>query len=218
MNQEKVGKFILKLRLEKDMTQKELGDKLGVSYKAVSKWENGVCLPDASLYDDLCKVFGITKDELFAGKKLRTKLKKFVFLFILYILLFSFIMHITSPKFYDLIIDNDVIFYTYVSKGIITDGFLEDSFFVSLKLNKEVKSIGLFVESKNGILRLLEAKGGSIDYVIFYRNLEKTFQNGNIIDIMLKNKDNLYVCVSEDKEIDELTIDDCYNIQVRKSF
>lgn len=59
-------------------------------------------------------------------------------------------MHMTSPKFYDLIIDNDEIFNTYVSKGVITDGFLEDSFFISLKLNKEVKSIGLFVEGKNG--------------------------------------------------------------------
>jgi len=218
MNQEKIGKFILELRLEKNMTQKELGDKLGVSYKAVSKWENGVCLPDASLYDDLCKIFGITKDELFAGKKLRTKLKKFIFLFILYILLFSFIIYITSPKFYDLAVYDDNIIYTRFTKGIITDGFLKDSFSLSVKLNKEVKSLGIFVKEKSGRLKLLEAYGGNYSHAVFYRGLEKTFQNGNIIDDMLRNKDNFYLCVSETKKIEEITIDDCYKIHITKSF
>ena len=40
---------------------------LGVSYKAVSKWENGICLPGASVYNDIYKMFKITKDEWFAG-------------------------------------------------------------------------------------------------------------------------------------------------------
>ena len=59
MDQKKIGKFIAELRTEKDLTQTELGEMLGVSYKAVSKWENGICLPDASLYDDICKIFKI---------------------------------------------------------------------------------------------------------------------------------------------------------------
>ena len=42
MDQKKIGKFIAELRTEKDLTQTELGEMLGVSYKAVSKWENGV--------------------------------------------------------------------------------------------------------------------------------------------------------------------------------
>ena len=46
MNQEKIGKFIAKLRNEKNMTQTELGEILGLSYKAVSKWERGLSLPD----------------------------------------------------------------------------------------------------------------------------------------------------------------------------
>ncbi len=44
MNQEKIGKFIAKLRKEQDLTQEELAEKLGVSAKSVSRWENGVSL------------------------------------------------------------------------------------------------------------------------------------------------------------------------------
>lgn len=64
----------------------------------------------------------------------------------------------------------------------------------------------------------MEATGGSRGYVIFYRGLEKAFENGNIIDIMVKNKDKFYVCLSEEKETNELTIDDCYKIHITKSF
>ena len=49
MNQEKIGKFILDLRKEKNMTQNELADKLGITDRAISKWENGRGMPDLSL-------------------------------------------------------------------------------------------------------------------------------------------------------------------------
>ena len=48
MNQEKIGKFILKLRKEKNMSQLDLADKIGVTDRAISKWENGKGLPDIS--------------------------------------------------------------------------------------------------------------------------------------------------------------------------
>ena len=50
MNQEKIGKFISKLRKEKQMTQGDLAEKMGVSINAVSKWERGLSFPDVSLY------------------------------------------------------------------------------------------------------------------------------------------------------------------------
>lgn len=52
MDQEKLGKFIVELRKEKELTQKELADKLGVTYRAVSNWETGRRLPDYSLLPD----------------------------------------------------------------------------------------------------------------------------------------------------------------------
>lgn len=71
MNQEKIGKLIAECRKEKKMTQVELASKLSVTDKSVSKWENGKCLPDVSLYKDLCNILGITLNEFFAGEKIK---------------------------------------------------------------------------------------------------------------------------------------------------
>ena len=73
MNQEKIGKFILKLRKEKNMTQQELADKIGVTDRAISKWENGRGMPDLSLMKPLCEELGITINELISGEKLDKK-------------------------------------------------------------------------------------------------------------------------------------------------
>ncbi len=70
MDQEKIGKFISKLRKEKNMTQQELADKLGVTDRAISHWENGRRLPDYSLLKDLCDVLSISINELFSGEKI----------------------------------------------------------------------------------------------------------------------------------------------------
>lgn len=73
MDQIKIGKFIAQQRKEQNLTQRELGEKLGVSYKAVSKWETGKCLPDASLYNPLCGELNITLTELFSGERIETE-------------------------------------------------------------------------------------------------------------------------------------------------
>lgn len=70
MDQVKIGKLIARCRKEKKMTQVELANKLGVTDKSVSKWENGKCLPDVSLYRDLCNILGITLNEFFMGEKI----------------------------------------------------------------------------------------------------------------------------------------------------
>ena len=70
MNQEKIGKFIATCRKKKNLTQEELGLKLGLTSKAVSKWECGKGLPDVSLYKDLCNILGITLNELFIGEEI----------------------------------------------------------------------------------------------------------------------------------------------------
>ena len=73
MNQEKIGKFILELRKEKSMTQQELADKIGVTDRAISKWENGRGLPDLSLMKPLCDELGISINELISGEKIDKK-------------------------------------------------------------------------------------------------------------------------------------------------
>ena len=69
MNQEKIGEFIKKLRQENNLTQQELADKLGITDKAVSKWENGRCLPDVYYLKILADLFHVTEKELLNGER-----------------------------------------------------------------------------------------------------------------------------------------------------
>ena len=78
MNSDKIGKFISKLRKEKNMTQQELGDLLGINGKSISKWERGINLPDISILKDLTNIFNISIEELLNGerKSISTSSKK----------------------------------------------------------------------------------------------------------------------------------------------
>ena len=64
----KIGKYISEKRKNLGMTQKQLAEKIGMSDKSVSKWERGICLPDVSLYFDLCSILGISINEFLAGE------------------------------------------------------------------------------------------------------------------------------------------------------
>ena len=64
----KIGKYIAGKRKDLGMTQKQLAEKLGMSDKSVSKWERGICLPDVSVYSDLCLILGININEFLAGE------------------------------------------------------------------------------------------------------------------------------------------------------
>ena len=65
-----IGTFIAACRKEKKLTQKQLGEKLNVTDRAVSKWETGRSFPDVSLMEPLCKELDISVSELLAGKRL----------------------------------------------------------------------------------------------------------------------------------------------------
>ena len=64
----KIGKYIAGKRKALGMTQKQLAEKLNMSDKSVSKWERGICLPDVSVYMELCKILGISINEFLAGE------------------------------------------------------------------------------------------------------------------------------------------------------
>ena len=71
MDQIKIGKFILNCRKEKELTQEQLAEKLGVTSKSISRWENGNTMPEYSLLKDLCSELGITVNELLSGEKIK---------------------------------------------------------------------------------------------------------------------------------------------------
>ena len=68
MDQIKIGKFISNKRKEKNITQSELAELLGITDRAISKWENGICMPDASNILELCNILNITINDLFSGE------------------------------------------------------------------------------------------------------------------------------------------------------
>ena len=94
MDNKKIGELIAKLRKEKGLTQQELGDKVNVGSRAVSKWECGTTIPDISIINELSEILGISSSELLAGKlkpkkeikskpTLNKKIKIFLFPFLI---------------------------------------------------------------------------------------------------------------------------------------
>lgn len=73
MNIDKVGNFISERRKAKKLTQEKLAEKLNISDRAISKWERGICLPDASIMIPLCEILDINVNELLSGEMLNEK-------------------------------------------------------------------------------------------------------------------------------------------------
>ncbi|MBQ7774435.1 MAG: helix-turn-helix transcriptional regulator [Lachnospiraceae bacterium] len=109
MDQEKIGKFIAKCRKENGYTQTSLAEQLGITDRAISKWENGKSMPDASIMLELCKLLKINVNELLTGehiimdnykdiaeknlvevKKQEEKAKKVLFAVIVFVIMLSF--------------------------------------------------------------------------------------------------------------------------------
>ena len=70
MNQIKTGKFIAKCRKTSNLTQMQLAEKLGITDKAISKWERGITMPDTSIMLELCEILCISVNELLSGEKI----------------------------------------------------------------------------------------------------------------------------------------------------
>lgn len=70
MNQSKIGIFISNLRKEKGLTQASLAEMLGITDRAVSKWERGLSMPDSSIMLPLCEILGISVNELLTGERI----------------------------------------------------------------------------------------------------------------------------------------------------
>ena len=102
MEQEQFSKIIKKLRIKNNLTQKEFADKLGVTYQAVSKWENGKNMPDILLLKEISNIFKIDIDELLTGKKKNNNRNIWIMglsLLLLIIIVFVFIIYSNNSDF-----------------------------------------------------------------------------------------------------------------------
>ena len=73
MDQIKIGRFIAERRKAKNLTQMQLAERLGITDRAISKWENGKGMPDSSLMLDLCDALEISVNELLSGEMIDMK-------------------------------------------------------------------------------------------------------------------------------------------------
>ncbi len=70
MDQMKIGRFIAECRKKENLTQLQLAEKLGITDKAISKWERGIAMPDSSIMLELCDLLCISVNELLSGEKI----------------------------------------------------------------------------------------------------------------------------------------------------
>lgn len=71
MDQIKIGKFIAECRKKNNLTQMQLAEKLNITDRAISKWENGKAMPDSSIMLDLCNELKISVNELLSGEVIK---------------------------------------------------------------------------------------------------------------------------------------------------
>lgn len=153
----KTGEFLKELRIEKGYTQEQLANKIHVTNKAISSWENGRSHPDPDMMKTLAKFYDVTVDELYAGARRDTKeilfkrkLKKLcirivisIFTIFFLLLLTYFILTVQSVKFYILDVDDNVnttggYYIVNKNKSILhlnklnLDNNLEDSIYIEL--------------------------------------------------------------------------------------
>ena len=99
MNPEKVGKFIKDLRKKNNLTQADLANKYNVTYQAVSKWENGINLPDVTLLRKMSKDFNISIEDLLDGepiKKNKNRKRKIITFSLIFIIVIATILLIIN--------------------------------------------------------------------------------------------------------------------------
>ena len=200
MNQEIVGKTIKENRLKLKLTQSELGEKLGVTYKTISRWENGNYMPDISLLIPLCKELNISLNELLdsdtpaeniievAQKDINNKKKIIIILlitlFIMGIKIFidNYYKNIKydNSKIYCEILDDkvNVVFKNY-SPFIYTSNIIEDDENEYIFVNGSYNYDGIKKYSEkyvNNNIYIEEVKNNKKIYV-YYTNYNNVFSN-----------------------------------------
>lgn len=201
IDQEKIGKFIASIRTKKGLKQDELGKRIGVSGKNISKWETGSTFPDVVYQLPLCNELGITLEELHTGcynnkqrrSQLINRLYKVISLSLIAIivplLLFFFVYYIThnnSNKIYELTsVDKD-----FVIKGLVIDNYLNQTLYIS-----EIKSANNIIKDDEIISINVYSKDDMIyhtnsfdSFVLQYKRNEKVDINNIHLIITVKRK------------------------------
>ncbi len=200
MDQEKIGKFIAKLRKEKGLTQEDLAEKLKVSTNAVSKWERGICLMDMSLLVPLSEIFKVQVLDILSGeivsqneKEKATKLleetvdysskeiKRFKRKIPLFIIIIVILLGLSLGT---------VIYFNFIHKNEpikLMNGETLLSLKIENKINSKIKpnsKVNIYVSEQNSTKKLLE----------------------NVRVFKIEDKENMIVIIAENDYFHDLSL------------
>lgn len=180
MDLDKVGKFIAENRKRQNLTQKDLGELLGINPKTISKWERGVNAPDIALLTEIAKYLNVTVEELLAGEKIKRgklSIKRFInksnktskIVTITFIILTIFI--IIGVIVYKPITNNkkhEIYTISTSNKDYLVNGYLilnDNDYSIDITEIKSLeKSIGRSVDIKFNILDINFVSNGNVIY------------------------------------------------------
>lgn len=218
MNQEKIGKFIASSRKKKNMTQEELAEKINVTNKAISKWENGRGLPDCSLFNSICNVLDISIEELLSGEnspkndnviteymtykeKQKKKMNIFILLinimlFVIFLFILFFINNYKNINIYRLRGESENFRYT---EGIFVQSNIKSIFksgLIDIKnaqiTEKNISGLSLVLYNDNEYYSIYSTSNDEDTFIIDDYGYDEYFPSSSEYDI----PNNLYLFIS----------------------
>ena len=229
MDQEKIGKLIKKIRQDNSLTQQELANKYGITYQAVSKWENGKALPDIALLKEICHDFNIDINDLLDGNyKKKSINKKYILITTIIIILItiSIIIFYNTKKEYFHFKSLSSSCSAFTIKGTVAYNNNQSSIYISNidycggddnTIYKEIECI-LYEKDKNNISKEINKKKSNNSTIEDYLK-DITFKVNNY-DRLCKNftKNSLSLTIKATTDDDKITTyevplsinDDCF--------
>ncbi len=230
MDQEKIGKLIKKIRQDNNLTQQELAKKYGITYQAVSKWENGKAIPDIALLKEICHDFNLDINDLLDGNyKKKSINKKYILITTIIIILItiSFIIFYNTKKEYFHFKTLSSSCSAFTIKGTVAYNNNQSSIYISNidycggddnTVYKKLECT-LYEKDKNNISKEIEKKKSNKESTIedYLKNI--TFKVNNYERMCKKfNKHSLYLTVKATTDDNKITTyevplsinDDCF--------
>ena len=189
MDQEKIGKFIAQKRKEKKFTQEELAEILNVNSRSISRWENGKCMPDMSMYNSICEVLGISINEFLSGEKLKKDEYQDKFEKNMIDIVGNVELKNKTIRIFNLVILFVVVFII----SVIVFNFLLDHVYIKQNYDKRTMNVSF----ENHSLKLTTPVLGNTKYVYF------EYENECLVFVTYY--ENLGTIISRNEKFDEFT-------------
>lgn len=189
MDQEKIGKFIAERRKECHLTQEELAEKLNVNSRSISRWENGKCMPDMSMYNSICEVLGISINEFLSGEKLKKDEYQDKFEKNMIDIVGNVELKNKTIRIFNLVI----LFVVVFIMSVIVFNFLLDHVYIKQNYDKRTMNVTF----ENHSLKLTTPVLGNTKYVYF--------EHENECLVFITYYENLGTIISRNEKFDEFT-------------